>query len=87
MKRRELKNLFNLRKKIDLIDDLLLRYLIIRIDLVKRIFKIKKKYGIPFYSKKREIFIFNRCRILSKKMGISPKIIENIFKEIIRGSL
>lgn len=86
MKNKEFKNLFHLRKKIDLIDELLLKFLIKRINLVKKIFEIKKKYGIPFYSKRREIFIFNKCKNISKKMGVSPKIIKNIFKKIIRNS-
>lgn len=80
------KILFNLRKKIDFIDSILFKFLIKRINLVKKILKIKKKYGIPIYSKKRENFILSKYRKKAEKIGISDRFIKCILKKIIRNS-
>lgn len=79
-----LKKIFKLREKIDYIDNQLFNLLIKRIKLVVEVFKIKVQQGIPVYTPDRENFILKNCRRKAKKYGVSPDLIEGVFRKIIR---
>ncbi len=77
----------NLRKKIDRIDDQILRLLIERSRIVSKINKIKKKKNINIFAPEREAKILERLKRLNKDLFLKDSFlkdsdIELIFKEI-----
>ncbi|QCT94472.1 prephenate dehydratase [Caminibacter mediatlanticus TB-2] len=73
-----------LRKKIDEIDNEILRLLNKRMEIVKEVGKLKNNTNAPIYRPEREKEIINRLTNLSKKEGgiLSKDEIEAIFLEI-----
>lgn len=79
-------NLKILRKKIDSIDNLILKLLNSRTFVTSQIAKLKKKYGQGIYSPDREIQILKRLK--AKSRGVLPaKAIEGIYREIMSSAL
>lgn len=78
--------LFDLRKKIDEIDDSILEYLEKRAAVVKKVGEIKKKLKSSFYVPYREEEIVKRLQ--RKSRGVFPKkAIRPVFREIISACL
>lgn len=75
-------SLDNLRKKIDSLDNQILKLLIQRAEIVKKINLIKEKRGMDVFSPEREANILKRLRRLNKKKILSDEDMELIFKEI-----
>lgn len=74
-------SLDNLRKKIDSLDNQILKLLTQRAEIVKKINIIKEKKHIEVFSPEREANILKRIKKLNKK-NLSDVDIELIFKEI-----
>ncbi len=75
-----------LRKKIDLIDDEIVRLLTERAEVVTKIAQIKRDAGLPFHNPDRERAILERVTASCK--GMFPKdALKVIFREIISASL
>lgn len=76
-----LKNLEELRKKIDLVDDEIKRYLELRFDYVTAIAELKKSLNISSIDTQRELEILNR---MTKDLDETKlQYIQNIFERII----
>ncbi|WP_348666153.1 chorismate mutase [Arsenophonus symbiont of Ornithomya chloropus] len=75
--------LLQLRKKIDKIDQLFLKLLAKRMQLVIAIGEFKWKKGLPIYIKERENTILELRRKEAKKIGVSADLIEDILRRII----
>ena len=78
--------LTELRNKIDLIDKELLNILDKRLKLVSQVGKIKSNYGLPIYIPDREALIIKSRRKDAKSLNISPDLIEDILRRIMRES-
>ncbi len=79
-----MERLKELRKKIDKIDEELIKLLNERAALARQIGKIKQNIGLPFYVPEREARVLMRLEELNKKEGILPdESIRAIFREII----
>ena len=76
------KNIKNVRKKLDKLDDSLLTIFKKRTFLVNKILK-SKKYKNQIIDKPRIKIILNRIKLKSKKQKIDPKITHKIWKSII----
>ncbi len=76
------KNIKNVRKKLDKLDDSLLTIFKKRTFLVNKILK-SKKYKNQIIDKPRIKIILNRIKQKSKKQKIDPKITHKIWKSII----
>ncbi len=72
-----------LRKKIDAIDENLIILLKDRIELCKRIGKIKKETGLAVKDLRREDAVYVHIMAKALESGLDPQKVESIFKQII----
>ena len=77
------KELNNLRKKLDIVDNKLLKIIKIRTSLVKQVLKLKNSKN-QIVDKKRIKIILKRIRKKSLIMRIDPKITNHIWKNMIK---
>ena len=77
------KELNNLRKKLDIIDNKLLKIIKIRTSIVKQVLKLKNSKN-QIVDKKRIKIILKRIRKKSLIMRIDPKITNHIWKNMIK---
>ncbi len=76
--------LSKLRKKIDEIDETIVKLLNERAKLAKEVGHIKKQYNLPIYVPSREQEIFDRLQRLNQQYGEFPTdFIKPVFREII----
>jgi chorismate mutase len=78
-----LENITTLRKKIDTIDENLVRLLKDRIELCKRIGKIKEENGLAVKDLRREDEVYLHVMGKALELGLNPQKIESIFKQIV----
>ena len=77
-----LKNLNILRKKLDTIDNSLIRIIKKRTEIVKKVLKLKK-YKNQIVDRKRIRLILGKIKSKSIKNNIDPKITQKIWKNMI----
>ena len=77
-------NINKIRKKLDKVDNRLLKIIKQRSLIVDRILKLKKNKN-EVIDRKRIIFILKRIKRQSIKANIDPKITTNIWKAMIKG--
>lgn len=78
-----MKELINLRKIIDSIDEQILDLIGSRIDVVIEIGQIKKRNSSKIVDKKREQEIYNRLVSKAEKKGLKPEVIKKIWKSLL----
>ena len=74
----------SLRKKIDDIDDEILRLLKKRIEVASSLAKIKRESKMPIYQKEREDEVLSRVKKIAEEQGIPEEYALAILREIIR---
>lgn len=72
----------NFRKKIDLVDQLLINSLKKRFELVKKIGRLKKEIGLPALDKKRWQEVLRSRIKKASELGLSKKLIKKIYEII-----
>ena len=77
------KNIINIRKKLDKLDDSFLKLLKKRTLLVNQVLK-NKRFKKDIIDKKRISVILRNISYKSKKKGIDPTITKKIWKSMIR---
>ena len=77
------KNIINIRKKLDKLDDSFLKLLKKRTLLVNQVLK-NKRFKKDIIDKKRISVILRNISYKSKKIGIDPTITKKIWKSMIR---
>ncbi len=82
-----LSELTDLRDQIDEVDKFLLKILAKRLNLVTKIGKLKNIHGLPIYIAKREAKILKARRKEAKMLGVSPDLIDDLLRRIMRESL
>lgn len=80
-------SLNKLRKKIDLLDENLLKTLAERRKTVEEIFVIKKEFNLPARNKSREKEMLGKRKKLAKRLNLNADFAEKLFKLFIRTSL
>lgn len=75
-----------LRDLIDGVDKELLNLLRKRLDLVARVGVVKHAAGLPIYAPQREAKMLAKRRNEAAKIGISPQLIEDILRRLMRES-
>ena len=75
--------LSEIRKKIDKLDEELVRIIAKRIALIPDVANYKKENNIPRYNPERENEVIEEKRKLAKELNINPDLIEDLFKRII----
>ena len=78
--------LLELRNKIDEVDKSILSLITQRLALVAEVGEVKSKYGIPIYDPKREAEMLAKRRQEAENLGISPALIEDILRRLMRES-
>ncbi|WP_446469632.1 bifunctional chorismate mutase/prephenate dehydrogenase [Xenorhabdus stockiae] len=78
--------LSQLREKIDEVDKALLNLLSRRMDLVAEVGEVKSQLGLPIYAPEREASMLASRRQEAEILGISPDLIEDILRRIMRES-
>lgn len=81
-----IKDLDTLRNKIDKIDQNLLELLSKRLSLVAKVGEIKNRAGLFIYVPEREEILIACRRKEAKILGISPDLVEDVLRRIIRES-
>ncbi|RLI39575.1 chorismate mutase [Candidatus Bathyarchaeota archaeon] len=76
-----------LRKRIDEIDEQILRFLKERIDICENIGAIKREHGLPVKDVEREKEQYMRIAKLASKLGLDPKEVRAVYQEIIAMSI
>lgn len=76
----------DLRDKIDEIDRSILSLITKRLELVAQVGEVKSLHGVPIYDPKRESSLLAKRRQDAEQAGISPNLIEDIFRRLMRES-
>ncbi len=75
-----------LREQIDQVDKSLLSLLAKRMQLVAEVGEVKNRYGLPIYAPDREASMLASRRTDAQMMGISPDLIEDVLRRVMRES-
>lgn len=76
----------NLRGLIDGVDSQLLSLLRKRLDLVAQVGTVKHAAGLPIYAPAREAAMLGKRRAEAEAMGVSPQLIEDVLRRLMRES-
>ncbi|QIF93244.1 bifunctional chorismate mutase/prephenate dehydrogenase [Proteus vulgaris] len=76
----------HLREQIDQVDKSLLSLLAKRMQLVAEVGEVKNRHGLPIYAPDREASMLTSRRNDAQKMGISPDLIEDVLRRVMRES-
>lgn len=86
MNERTTDELENLRGLIDGVDQQLLHLLRKRLDLVAQVGAVKHGAGLPIYAPQREAAMLSKRRDEAQKVDVSPQLIEDILRRLMRES-
>ncbi|MCL1123077.1 bifunctional chorismate mutase/prephenate dehydrogenase [Shewanella surugensis] len=86
MNERTTADLENLRGLIDGVDQQLIHLLRKRLDLVAQVGAVKHGAGLPIYAPQREAAMLAKRRGEAEKMNVSPQLIEDILRRLMRES-
>lgn len=75
-----------IRQQIDGIDKEIIKLLSKRMKLAVKLGKFKKKEGLPVLDKKREEEMLKKLQKQAKKLGLDPKSVSKLYKEILKES-
>lgn len=76
----------HLRQEIDALDRELIQLFAKRLELVSQVGKVKHEKGLPIYAPDRELAMLQARREEAAKAGISPQLIEDVLRRIMRES-
>ncbi|MDN4503697.1 bifunctional chorismate mutase/prephenate dehydrogenase [Alteromonadaceae bacterium BrNp21-10] len=79
-------NIEQLRQQIDQLDSELVNILAKRAQVTKQIGELKSKTGTPIYVPEREAELLKKRRLQGKQAGISPDLIEDTLRRVMRES-
>lgn len=86
MNEKTTEELEKLRGHIDNVDQQLLHLLRKRLDLVGQVGAVKHAAGVPIYAPEREASMLAKRREEASKMNVSPQLIEDILRRLMRES-
>ncbi len=72
-----------LRKRIDEVDEQILRSLSKRMEICKSIGLVKKKHGIPIQDLPRESDVYVHIKEKAADLGLDPAQVESIYRQIV----
>lgn len=75
-----------LRDQIDELDKALLKLLAKRLKLIDKVGEVKSHYGLPIYVAEREATLLATRRKEAAALGISPDLIEDVLRRVMRES-
>ncbi|GLS82529.1 bifunctional chorismate mutase/prephenate dehydrogenase [Paraferrimonas haliotis] len=86
MQEKSTQDLERLRDQIDDVDQSLISLLRRRMDLVAQVGAVKHKAGVPIYAPQREASMLAKRRNEAQEVGISPQLVEDILRRLMRES-
>jgi chorismate mutase len=78
-----LEDIKQLRKRIDEVDEQILRSLSKRTEICKSIGLVKKKHGIPIQDLPRESDVYVHIKKKAADLGLDPAQVETIYRQIV----
>jgi chorismate mutase len=78
-----LENISQLRKKIDKLDEQILRLLSERVKICRSIGSVKKQYGISFKDARRENEVYAHVKEKAVELALDPVRVELVYRQII----
>jgi len=81
--RNSLETIWELRKRIDEVDERILHLLKERVEICKTIGATKRAHGIPIRDPSRENELCRRVMEEATKLGLTPNQVESVYREII----
>ena len=78
--------LASLREEIDSIDSQLVDLLAQRRAVTSKVGELKSRVGMPIYAPERETQLINMRRVQAENIGVSPDLIEDILRRLMRDS-
>jgi len=78
-----LERILSLRRKIDEIDEQILRFLKERVEVSRSIGKTKREQGIPVRDYEREDELYTNVMRRASKLGLNPQEVKAVYREII----
>jgi len=82
-----LEKILSLRKRIDEIDEQILRFLKERVEICKIIGKTKREHGIPVKDQRREDELYKRIVRRASELGLNPRDVRAVYQEILAMSI
>jgi chorismate mutase len=76
-------NMKTLRKRIDKLDNKIIKILAKRMDVVTKIKEYKEKHNLPILDKKREVEMREFRQKLAKKYNLKSSFLESLFQKIL----
>jgi chorismate mutase/prephenate dehydratase len=78
-----MEKILSLRRKIDEIDEQILRFLKERMELCRSIGKTKREHGIPVKNHQREDELYANVMRRASELGLDPLEVKAVYREII----
>ena len=78
-----MENIRRLRKKVDEIDEQILRFLSQRAEICRSIGSVKEKHGFPIQDFPRENDVYVHIRERAAELGLDPYHVEAIYRKIV----
>jgi len=82
-----LEKILSLRKKIDEIDEQILRFLKERVEVSRSIGKTKREHGIPVRDYEREDELYANVMRKASELGLNQREVRAVYREIIAMSV
>ena len=82
-----MEKILSLRRKIDEIDEQILRFLKERVEVSRSIGKTKREHGIPVRDYEREDELYANAMKRASKLGLNPHEVKAVYREIIAMSI
>jgi len=82
-----LKKISSLRRKVDEIDEQILRFLKERVEVCRNIGETKREHGIPIRDYRREDELYAKVLKRASELGLNPQEVKDVYREIIAMSM
>ena len=82
-----MEKILSLRRRIDEIDEQILRFLKERMEICKIIGKTKREHGIPVKDHQREDDLYKRIVRRASELGLNPRDVRAVYQEILAMSI
>ena len=82
-----MEKILSLRRKIDEIDEQILRFLKERMEVVRSIGETKREHGIPIRDYEREDKLYVILMRRASELGLNPQRVKAVYREIIAMSI
>ena len=82
-----MERILSLRRKIDKIDEQILRFLKERVEVCRSIGKTKREHGIPIRDYEREDELYANIMRRASELGLNPREVKAVYREIVAMSM